>query len=112
MGVMAFTAQARGFFSKSAANGVDSLKTERRREFENGENLARLARAQQLAQALGVSVTAVTLAHITSHPFVAVPIIGPSSLAQLHDSLAGTDLTLTPEMVRYLAAGEEKEKSN
>jgi hypothetical protein len=65
MGVMAFTVQARGFFSKSAANGVDSLKPERRREFENGEHLARLALAQQLAQELGVSVTAVTLAYIT-----------------------------------------------
>ena len=112
MGVMAFTARARGFFSKSAANGIDSLKPERRHEFENGKNLARLARAQQLAQKLGVSVTAVNLAYITAYPFVAVPIIGPSSLAQLHDSLAGADLTLTPEMMRYLGSGEENEKGN
>lgn len=107
MGVMAFTAQARGFFSKAAVSGVAALDAERRRAFENGETVARLARARLLAQRLGVSISAIVLAYISSHPFVSVPIIGPNSLEQLNDSLSGADLVLTEGMLRYLTTGEE-----
>ena len=107
LAVMAFTAQARGFFTKAAASSVDALKPERRQAFENAETLARLGRAQTLAQQLNTSVTAIVLAYIYSQPFVSIPIIGPNTLDQLHDSLAHSDLTLTPAMVHYLQTGEE-----
>jgi aryl-alcohol dehydrogenase-like predicted oxidoreductase len=106
MAVTSFTSQARGFFTKAAASGLDSLKPDRRRDFENPENIGRLARAQQLTQQLGVSVSAIVLAYITSQPIIGVPIIGPLSHAQLHDSLAAADLTLTPEQVRFLSGYE------
>jgi aryl-alcohol dehydrogenase-like predicted oxidoreductase len=105
---MAFTAQARGFFTKAASGGVDSLKPERRKAFENAATLARLARVQSLAQQLNTSVTAIVLAYIYSQPFVSVPIIGPNTLEQLQDSLAHADLTLTPAMVEYLTTGKEE----
>jgi aryl-alcohol dehydrogenase-like predicted oxidoreductase len=54
-----------------------------------------------------VSVSAIVLAYITSHPVVGIPVIGPLSQEQLRDSLAGADLTLTPEQLRYLVDGEE-----
>ena len=105
LGVACYTSQARGFMSKAAAVGVDFLKPELRRDFENAESVARLARAQALALRLNTTVSAVALAYITSQPFVAVPIIGPLDAKHLHDSLQGADLTLSPEMLRFLATG-------
>jgi aryl-alcohol dehydrogenase-like predicted oxidoreductase len=106
MAVVAFTAQARGFFARADAVGVDLLKPELRRDFENDENVARLARARRLARDLGSSITAIVLAYIASRPLTAIPIIGPKTVEQLRESLAEPDLVLTPQMVRYLTTGE------
>jgi aryl-alcohol dehydrogenase-like predicted oxidoreductase len=109
LAVVAFTSQAHGFFTRAAAGGLESLKPDRRQHFENPTNLGRLERAQVLAQRLGVSVSAIVLAYITSHPFVGIPVIGPRSQEQLHDSLADAELTLTPEQLRYLVDGQERD---
>jgi aryl-alcohol dehydrogenase-like predicted oxidoreductase len=69
--------------------------------------LGRLERAQALARQLGMSVSAIVLAYITSRSFVGIPVIGPLTQEQLHDSLLGADLALTPQQLRYLADGEE-----
>ncbi|GAC1433766.1 MAG: aldo/keto reductase [Chloroflexota bacterium] len=110
LAVVAYTSQARGFFTKASTLGRDALKPELRRDFENERTLGRLARAEDLARRLGTSVSAVVLAYLTAQPFVSVPIIGPLSLDHLRDSLEGADLILTPEMLRYLAEGiQEKD---
>lgn len=111
MPVVAYTSQARGFFSKAAAGGVDGLKPELRAAFENAENLARLQRAKVLALELGVTVSAITLAYLTSQTVTAIPVIGPMSMAQLQDSLGAADLTLTAGQVGLLLghnSGETK----
>ena len=106
MGVVCYTSQARGFFNKAATGKVDALNPVLRHDFENAETLARLARAQTLASHLGTSVSTIVRAFITSQPFVAIPIIGPVSIAQLDDSLTDAALTLAPEMLRFLTTGE------
>lgn len=108
LGVTAYTSQAGGFFTIVAARGLEALPAERRRAFENTENLARLARTREVAEDLGVSITAVVLAFITSYPGITgIAVVGPSSRAHLRDSLAGADLVLSPEQVRYLAIGQD-----
>jgi aryl-alcohol dehydrogenase-like predicted oxidoreductase len=104
MGVLAYTSQARFFFSRAAVGGIASLPPALRRDFENAENRVRLARAQQLATDLGTTVAAIVLAYITSQAYVGIPIIGPKTVAHLHESLAAPDLVLTPEQLRYLTA--------
>src|SRR6202011_1743701 len=94
LSVHAFTSQARGFFTKAAASGLDALSPKLRRDFENPVTLARLERAQKLARDLGTTGTALVLASITSRPFVGVPILGCANLDQLRDSLGDVDLTL------------------
>lgn len=109
MPIVAYTAQARGFFSKAAQTGIDGLKPDLRAAFENPENLARLDRAKGLAHELGVSVSAITLAYLTSQTVAGIPVIGPMSLAQLQDSLAAADLRLTAGQIGFLlghGAGE------
>jgi aryl-alcohol dehydrogenase-like predicted oxidoreductase len=105
MSVQAFTSQARGFFTKAAAGGLDSLAPRLREAFENPITLARLARAKEVARDLGTTVTAVVLASITSRPFVGVPILGCVTLDQLRDSLGDVDLTLPPDTLRFLLDG-------
>jgi aryl-alcohol dehydrogenase-like predicted oxidoreductase len=102
LAVVGFTSQARGFFTKAGEGGMASLRPELRSAFWNPANLARLRRARELASQLGTTVTAVVLAYIASHAFVGIPIIGPVTLEQARDSLRDCDLTLTPEMLRYL----------
>lgn len=102
MPVVAYTSQARGFFSKAAQTGVDRLKPDLRAAFENPENLARLDRAKVLADELGVTVSAITLAYLTSQTVAGIPLIGPMSLAQLQDSLAAADLRLTAGQIGFL----------
>ena len=100
--VVAFTSQARGFFSKASDAGVSALKPELRTAFENPENLTRLERAQKLATHLGVSVSAIVLAYVTSQAVPGIAIIGPHSEAQLKSSLDGCDLTLSPSQMQFL----------
>ena len=102
MPVVAYTSQARGFFSKAARDGIDRLNPDLRAAFENAENLARLDRAKVLALQLGVPVSAIVLAYLTSQTVIGIPVIGPMSMAQLQDSLGAADLTLTIEQVRFL----------
>jgi aryl-alcohol dehydrogenase-like predicted oxidoreductase len=106
LGVLAFTSQARFFFSRAAAEGVASLKPALRRDFENDTNLGRLERAQRLASELGTTVTAIVLAYLTSQPFTSIPIIGPNTVDQLQESLADSDLVLTPDMLHLLTGGQ------
>ena len=100
--IFAYTSQARGFFSKAAVGGVEALKPELRAAFDNSENRGRLDRAVILAHELGVTVSAIALAYLTSCGVAGVPIIGPMSITQMQDSLGAADLRLTAEAVRLL----------
>jgi aryl-alcohol dehydrogenase-like predicted oxidoreductase len=105
MSVHAFTSQAKGFFAKANAGGIESLKPALRQAFENDQTLGRLRRAQELAKQLEVSFSAVVLAWVTSSPLHGIPVIGSLSLAHLEDSLADADLTLTADQLKYLRDG-------
>ena len=100
--LMAYTSQARGFFSKAAASGADALKPDLRAAFDNPKNRGRLTRAMTLAGDLGVPVSAIVLAYLTSRHVAGLPIIGPMSMVQMQDSLAFADLRLTADSIQYL----------
>ena len=109
--VVAFTSQARGFFSKASDAGVSALKPELRTAFENPENLSRLERAQKLAKHLGVSISAIVLAYVTSQTVTGIPIIGPVSDVQLKSSLDGCDLALSQSHIQFLLGQTDRWKS-
>lgn len=50
-----------------------------------------------LAAEKGTTMTALALAWVAAQPGVTSPIIGPNSVAQLNDNLAGSDVTLTDD---------------
>ena len=65
--------------------------------FVNDRTLEATARFMEIAGGLGVSVTTLATAWSKQHDFVASTIIGASELAQLDDTLAAADLTLSQE---------------
>lgn len=100
--LLSYTSQARGYFAKAAESGPDALKLELRAAFDNPVNRTRLARTKQLAQDHGTTVTAVTLAALTSGQVPGIPIIGPLSRSHLQDSLRGADLQLSDAELTFL----------
>ena len=105
--VFAFSSQAKGFFSKASKMGaIDLLNNKITSRYVSKENLATLQKVEQMSKELGVSVTALVIAYITSAPFPAVAIIGPSNVSQLKDSLSGSNVTLRSALRKRL---KEKE---
>ncbi len=105
MAVVAYTSQARGFFSKASSGGIAALPEAVSRDFRNDQTEARLSRAVELATRLDTSVSAIVRAYISSQPFVAIPIIGCRTVDQLDDSLIDADLVLPSDALQYLMEG-------
>lgn len=101
--LMAFSPQAKGFFSKYAAGVPYSQKVIDR--FLSDENLARAERVKQLSQQMGVSAAAIALSYITSSIPCAVAVVGCLSVTQLEDSLTACKVELTKEQCRWLYGG-------
>ncbi len=103
MPVMAFSPQAKGFFSKYAAGASYSQKVIDR--FLSDENLARAQRVKELSQQMGVSAAAITLAYITSSLPQAVAVVGCLTEEHIEDSLTACSVSLTKEQCRWLYEG-------
>jgi aryl-alcohol dehydrogenase-like predicted oxidoreductase len=66
--------------------------------FVNAKTLASVDRFAKVAADAGLSVTTLAVAWSMAHDFVGSTIIGATTPDQLEDSLAATNVTLTPEL--------------
>ena len=105
MPVFAFSAQAKGFFIRGAANGIDSNNQKALSRFASEENIGRLNRVKELMTKKNMTAAAVSLASLTSRPFPVAALVGCKSLPQLEDSLTAADATLSQEEIAYLTDG-------
>lgn len=92
--VMAFSAQARGFFSKYLLNPENPSIDQR---MKTKENLCRAKLVKEISEASGQTVSAVVLSYLLSNPLPVSAVVGFSSLEQLEDSLSGQDFLLTQQ---------------
>ncbi len=99
-----YSSQANGILQKLVEGRAQDIRPGQRANYPLEANRLRAAAAQALAQELGTTLTGVVLGYLQSMPFVTVPIIGPRSSTQLHDSLAGADVRLTPLQLAALDA--------
>jgi aryl-alcohol dehydrogenase-like predicted oxidoreductase len=91
---MPYSSQAGGFFSNSLeADEAMRLKAESGYATETNFRIARLA--AEIAQRNGVSIGAVVLAFLRSHPFDVVPIVGCGTRAHLAASVEALDFALS-----------------
>lgn len=92
MAVMAYSSQAKGYFSKRLNH--QAIPETVKRLYENAENEALLERVDSISRQLNVRPAAIVLAWIVNHPFPAVPVVSCSSEAQLQEAMQVFDETL------------------
>ena len=110
MCVGAYSALAHGIFQKYAKNGSFEKSGGLISDdgwykiFSNPYNREVAERLVKLSKETGWSVVQIQLAWLADHPhnFPCFSIIGASKIYQLEDSLAASDITLTPDMISYL----------
>lgn len=86
-------------------NGFFAYHGEKPETFVNDENVARAARADQLAEPLGATPNQVALAWLMHQPFPVVPILGTADVDHLADALGSVEVNLTDEQVAWLENG-------
>jgi aryl-alcohol dehydrogenase-like predicted oxidoreductase len=82
--------------------GGRARRTPERFDYERAENQRKLALVEDLvavADAAGLSLTHLAMAFVTEHPAVTSAIIGPRTMEQLTDVLAGADVRLTDDVL-------------
>src|SRR5260370_14081055 len=109
MGVIAWSPLAGGWLTGRirTETGVDMTKGRARRIPQRFDpslpgNAAKLAAVEELikiAADAGCSLTHLALAFVTTHPGVTSAIIGPRTMDQLTDLLAGADVTLDDDVL-------------
>ena len=100
--VFAWSAQAGGFFAGRRDELVERVYVDER-------NLERLRRAEELGDRKGFSANEIALAWVLHQPFPTHAIIGPRTPAELHESVAGLEVELTEDEVRWLSLDDEEE---
>ena len=110
LAAVAFSSQAKGFFSGKYAPGATEAAESRRRavidQYYSPANFARLQAAQEIGARLGASANQVALAYLIHQPFPTYAIVGPRTVAQLADSCKAADLSLSAEDMARLDAGK------
>ncbi|MCI8915168.1 MAG: aldo/keto reductase [Oscillospiraceae bacterium] len=100
--VMAYTAQAKGFFQKACAVGTDRLESLLKHRMLTMENLKRLEKLQAYCAGAGCTPTDVVLGYVTSNPLSGTALVSCSSLEQLEDVLNSADYVLPGEVIQEL----------
>jgi predicted dehydrogenase/aryl-alcohol dehydrogenase-like predicted oxidoreductase len=103
--LLAWSSQARGFFTERAAPNKTSDK-ELVRCWYSEDNFRRRERAIELAAQKRVEPINISLAYVLVQPFPTFALIGPRTIAETVSSLGGLQVELTPEEVEWLAADE------
>ncbi|MBM4419060.1 MAG: aldo/keto reductase [Chloroflexi bacterium] len=115
MPVLAWSSQARGFFSGRMTRGagpesglsVHDLMV--LRTYDDPKNWARLARTHRMAEKKGCTNTQIALAWVLHQPFPVFALIGPRTVPELNDCFGALEIELTPEEVAWLNLEEPVE---
>ena len=99
--LIAWSSQARGFFTPRAAPG-SITDAELVRCWYSDENFERKRRAAELAAAKGCEEINIALAWVLGQPFPTWTLIGPATTSELHSSLRALSVSLTPEEIAWL----------
>lgn len=101
MPVVAYSSQAKGFFSKMAEQGESALSEKARKRYLCDENIKRLEVLKRLSAKYGVSIASVICGAFSSFDIPQVfPVIGGSNTKQIIDSMNGADVSLAQEELK------------
>ena len=99
--LMAYSSQANGFFSGKYTRATPRDKGVMA-AYGTNENVARLERAQGLAQRLNRSANQIALGYVLSQSFPSVAIVGSRTVEQVTDSCRAADLRLSAADLKFL----------
>jgi aryl-alcohol dehydrogenase-like predicted oxidoreductase len=99
--LLAWSSQARGFFTDRAAPDRRS-DADLVRCWYSEDNFARKQRAEELAQRKGVAAINVAVAWVLAQPFPTCAMIGPLNVLEFRSSLGVLGVELNAEEVRWL----------
>lgn len=103
MPVVAYSSQAKGFFSKMAEQGADALSEKAKKRYLCEENLKKLEVMKALSEKYNCSVGAIVCGAMCSINCPdAFPVIGGSRVSQIEDSLSGADIVLGAEELKKI----------
>ncbi len=95
MPVVAYSSQAKGFFSKMAEVGESALSEKARKRYLTEENLTRLEFMKKLSVKYDASIAAIICGAFCSFDCPEVfPVIGGSNVRQIEDSMSGADVSI------------------
>ena len=101
MPVLAWSSQARGFFTERA-DPADRSDRDLVRCWYSDDNFRRRERAVEMARRRGVLPIQIALAYVLRQPFPTFPLIGPRTLAETRTSLPALDIDLSPDDLAWL----------
>ena len=101
MPMLAWSSQARGFFTERARPD-DRSDEGLVRSWYAEDNFRRQARAKELAAKRGIAPITIALAYVLCQPFPTFALIGPATLAEMGQSLAALEVEFTPDELRWL----------
>lgn len=107
MPVFAYSSMSCGFisgaFHSDDRTGAEAfLSPAGKKGYLADENFERLARAEQLAQQLGVTVAQVAMSWLFNQPLKVIPLQGGENAEMYRQTLAAAEISLTSEQVRWL----------
>lgn len=103
MPVVAYSSQAKGFFSKVAEQGVDALSEKAKKRYLCEENLEKLEVMKSLSKKYNCSVGAIVCSAMCSINCPdTFPVIGGSKISQIEDSMSGADVVISAEELKMI----------
>lgn len=101
--VVAYSSQAKGFFSKVAEAGTDVLSEKAKKRYLCPENLEKAEYMKELAVKYNCSVGAIVCGAMCSinNPDT-FPVIGGSRISQIEDSMSGGDIVLSEDELKII----------
>ncbi|MBA3708640.1 MAG: aldo/keto reductase [Planctomycetes bacterium] len=99
--LLAWSSQARGFFTERAHPGNTS-DAELTRCWYSPDNFQRKERVEQLAKKLGVLPINVALAYVLCQPFATYALVGPRVLSETRTTWPGLTIALSPDQLQWL----------
>ena len=98
--VVAYSSQAKGFFSKMAEIGESALSDKAKMRYLNEENLKTLEVLKRLSEEHSVSIASIITGAFCSFSEPEVfPLIGGRNISQIEDSMNGGDVVISKEEI-------------
>jgi aryl-alcohol dehydrogenase-like predicted oxidoreductase len=96
---IAYTFQAKGYFQKAIASGIDNIDPKLRARIETPKNRKKLAYIEKFCRENKISPTAVVAGYITSGQAKGVALAGCSTLEQMEDILKNCNYELSQAVI-------------